>query len=86
VSFATLTRFRDAVGDRLDAADVDRLIHGGTSDVRHRSDLHVRTERQLRIARRPASDDGHENRAATASHAACTCGGMTERIAFAAWR
>jgi len=55
VSFATVTRIRDAVGDRLDAADVDRLIHGGTSDVRHRSDLHVRTERQLRIARRPAS-------------------------------
>lgn len=55
--FATLTRIRDAVADRLGAADrdnLDRLLDGGSSDVRHRNDLRVRTERQLRIARRPA--------------------------------
>lgn len=57
-ALATLTRIRGAVADRLGAADgehLDRLLDGGTTDVRHRSDLHVRTERQLRIARRPAS-------------------------------
>ena len=57
-AFAILTRIRGAVAERLGAADLDqldRLLNGGTSDVRHRSDLHVRTVRQLRIARRPAS-------------------------------
>ena len=57
-AFAVLARIRDAVAERLTAAelgDVDRLLDGGTSDVRHRRDLHVRTERQLRIARRPAA-------------------------------
>lgn len=55
-AFATLTHIRGAVADRLgadDAEHLDRLLNGGTSDVRHRRDLHVRTERQLRIARKP---------------------------------
>lgn len=57
-AFATLTRVRGAVSDRLGAADrehLDRLLDGGTNDVRHRSDLHIRTERQLLIGRRSAS-------------------------------
>lgn len=57
-AFATLTRIRGAVADRLEAADVelvDRLIDGGPDDVRRRTDLHVRAERQLHLARRPAS-------------------------------
>ncbi|CAN5349025.1 methyltransferase domain-containing protein [soil metagenome] len=57
-AFASLTRIRGALGDRLEAADreqLDRLLDGGSSDVRHRDDLHVRTDRQLRIARRPAA-------------------------------
>ncbi|HEY9312400.1 class I SAM-dependent methyltransferase [Williamsia sp.] len=59
-AFAILTRIRGAVVERLgadldDLDDLDRLLDGGPSDVRHRSDLHVRTQRQLLIARRPAS-------------------------------
>ncbi|MGA8208809.1 MAG: class I SAM-dependent methyltransferase [Nocardioidaceae bacterium] len=57
-AFAVLTRIRGAVADRLGAAELDHLdllLDGGALDVRHRSDLRVRTERQLRIARRPAS-------------------------------
>ena len=58
-AFATLTRIRDAVADRLRAPDrdhLDRLLDGGSSDVRRRHDLRVRTERQLRIARRPVAE------------------------------
>lgn len=54
-AFAALTRIRAAVADRLEAADrgqLDRLLDGGTNDVRRRSDLHVTTQRQLWIARR----------------------------------
>ncbi|PXW28838.1 UNVERIFIED_CONTAM: methyltransferase family protein [Williamsia faeni] len=57
-AFAILTRIRGAVAERLGAADLDhldQLLDGGPSDVRYRSDLYVRTERQLLIARRPAS-------------------------------
>ena len=57
-AFATLTRIRGVLADRLDATDgedLDRLLDGGPSDVRHRSDLRVTTERQLWIARRPAA-------------------------------
>ena len=54
---ATLARVREAVADRLDAADLaslDALLDGGPQDVRRRGDLHVRGERQLVVARRPA--------------------------------
>jgi SAM-dependent methyltransferase len=55
---ATLTRIREMVADRLDPADrgsLGALLAGGTSDVRRRTDLRVSTERQLWIARRPAT-------------------------------
>lgn len=57
-AFGTLTRIRGAVADQLSAADLeqlDALLDGGVGDVRGRTDLHVRAERQLRIARKPAS-------------------------------
>lgn len=52
----TLTRVREEVGDRLTTTELaafDTLLDGGRDDVRHRADLHVRTERSLWIARRP---------------------------------
>ena len=55
---ATLIRVRSAVADRLEATDrqaLDGLLDGGASDVRHRSDLRLGTERRLWIARRPAT-------------------------------
>jgi SAM-dependent methyltransferase len=55
---ASLTRLRDAVADRLEATDcraLDALLEGGPSDVRRRTDLQVRTERRLWIARRPVA-------------------------------
>lgn len=57
-AFATLTRIRSALADRLETADrelLDGLIDGGPSDVRRRGDLHVTAERQLLIGRRPTS-------------------------------
>jgi SAM-dependent methyltransferase len=55
---ASLRRLRDAVADRLEATDrgaLDALLEDGPSDVRRRTDLQVRTERRLWIARRPAA-------------------------------
>lgn len=52
---AALTRIQGAVADRLDTADRERfdsLLDGGPHDVRRRSDLHIRAERQLWVARR----------------------------------
>jgi SAM-dependent methyltransferase len=54
---ASLPRIRDAVADRLTTGELrtfDSLLDGGAHDVRHRTDLHVSTERWLWIARRPA--------------------------------
>ncbi len=56
-AFASLTRVREAVADRLEARErtaLDALLDGGAGDVRRRSDLRVRTQRELWIARRPA--------------------------------
>ena len=56
-AFATLTRMRESVADRLgalDGDDLDRLLDGGSDDVRHRNDLRVTTQRQVLIGRRPA--------------------------------
>lgn len=53
---AVLSRIQGAVTERLDASDgkaLDSLLDGGASDVRRRSDLHVRAVRQLWVARRP---------------------------------
>lgn len=58
-AFVTLTRIRGALAGRLGVADserLDRLLDGGSSDVRRRRDLHVKAEKQLWIARRPTSD------------------------------
>ncbi len=63
-AFASLTRVREAVADRLDAPErtaLDGLLDGGAGDVRRRSDLRVRTERQLWVARRPSSDPRGED-------------------------
>jgi SAM-dependent methyltransferase len=52
---AVLSRIRGAVEARLLPADLeafDSLLDGGPGDVRLRDDLHVRTARQLWIARR----------------------------------
>lgn len=54
---AALSRVQGAVGDRLEPtlrAAFAALLDGGPADVRRRPDLHVRTERRLWIARRPA--------------------------------
>lgn len=56
---ASLTRLRDAMGDRLGADDraaLGALVDGGPTDVRRRDDIHVRGERRLLIARRSRED------------------------------
>ncbi len=53
---ASLSRVQGAVSDRLEPtyrAAFAALLDGGSDDVRHRPDLHVRTERRLWIARQP---------------------------------
>lgn len=53
---ATLSRIQGAVIDRLEPTQrtaFAALLDGGADDVRHRPDLHVRTERRLWVARRP---------------------------------
>ena len=57
-AFATLTRVRAALAERLaedDLAHLDAVLDGGPDDVRHRDDLRVVTQRRLLVARRPAA-------------------------------
>ncbi|MFJ4965859.1 class I SAM-dependent methyltransferase [Streptomyces sp. NPDC088729] len=54
-AYLVLSRTRDALAGRIDAADLaalDALLDGGPQDVRHRDDLVVRSTRRLWIARR----------------------------------